>query len=693
MISEKIKKQTYRLDIDGLRAFAVLAVIINHFSKEALPGGFLGVDIFFVISGFVITSSLNKKKSTNFLVFIFSFYERRIKRLIPALISFVLITSLLICFFNPEPGSSLITGLSSLFGFSNIYLFLKNTDYFAASTELNVFTHTWSLGVEEQFYLIFPLLCWCSGFSKEKSKGSKYFFLLILFLTITSLLTFIHLYQINQFAAYYLLPSRFWEIATGSLLFLGINTNNPFKKILKVIPCHFILLAIIFLMFLPASSANYSIIFTVLLTSLLIASLKKNTLIYDVLTNKKIVYLGSISYSLYLWHWSILSISRWTIGISWWTVPIQISLIYFISVFSYEKIENPLREKIWSKKKWVTIFKGILTLIFSGLAIFILGKPLKGKTFLGNETLEVDQKIQLKQPYFQNLRISSDCHDMEFKNGYDHQKVLTSCLIEDDDNLRTIFFIGDSHMHSLWLGAEFIANKTNSNLFTFTTGSTLFPPIKYFRPDNKEKLLLNNSIFKSLQNEVINMVEEGDIIFISVRMPYHFGKDWYEYKASEFRYFDNNNKVVLRDSKQQHFEDWLQAIDKFTTFLGKRGVKVVINTPSPEFPLAKNKQCLSQNLQWFNKFNKSSCKTNLDFYTSPNGQYYEIIKGLNEIASKHENLYLFNLLKLMCPNSLCSYSLNGKLLYRDKDHISNYGSLFIYGPKVIEFINRNKLIK
>ena len=129
-------KSRYRPEIDGLRAFAVIAVIINHFNKEILPNGYLGVDIFFVISGFVITSSLYQRPSKNFKDFISGFYERRIKRLVPALSVFVLIMSIAICLFNPEPILSLRTGLTSLFGLSNLYLLKESTDYFALSTEL-----------------------------------------------------------------------------------------------------------------------------------------------------------------------------------------------------------------------------------------------------------------------------------------------------------------------------------------------------------------------------------------------------------------------------------------------------------------------------------------------------------------------------------------------------------------------------
>ncbi|MFM9088559.1 MAG: acyltransferase family protein, partial [Cyanobium sp.] len=150
----------YRPEIDGLRALAVIAVILNHIQPSLLPSGYLGVDIFFVISGYVITGSLINKEAASIGDQLSSFYVRRIKRLFPALITCIVITAILICLFNPEPAESLQTGMAALLGGSNLYLFERATDYFASSTQLNVFTHTWSLGVEEQFYFFYPIFLW-----------------------------------------------------------------------------------------------------------------------------------------------------------------------------------------------------------------------------------------------------------------------------------------------------------------------------------------------------------------------------------------------------------------------------------------------------------------------------------------------------------------------------------------------------
>ena len=135
-------KNHYYPSIDGLRSLAVIAVIINHFGKSWLPSGYLGVDIFFVISGFVITSALSNKKGVKLSSFLRDFYSKRIKRLFPALALCVLITSFFISFFNPSPWAHLVTGLASLFGVSNIELYLNATNYWGQSASLNPFTHT-----------------------------------------------------------------------------------------------------------------------------------------------------------------------------------------------------------------------------------------------------------------------------------------------------------------------------------------------------------------------------------------------------------------------------------------------------------------------------------------------------------------------------------------------------------------------
>ena len=218
-------QKRYRSELDGLRAFAIIAVIINHFNKEILPSGYLGVDIFFVISGYVICSSIYRRENNHFLEFLTSFYARRLKRLIPALIFFIIVISILVSIFGYDNLPISKTSISALFGFSNVSLLLDSTDYFSQSIELNPFAHTWSLGVEEQFYFVFPCMVWLSGFAQKSKNSVRYLFWIILFLSILSLSLFSYLFTSDvgllESGGYFLMPSRFWEIASGCLVFLG----------------------------------------------------------------------------------------------------------------------------------------------------------------------------------------------------------------------------------------------------------------------------------------------------------------------------------------------------------------------------------------------------------------------------------------------------------------------------------------
>ena len=219
-LKDEKMNQGYRPEIDGLRAVAVIAVIINHLNEGWLPSGYLGVDIFLLISGYVVTGSLYRRKGQKEKL-IENFYKRRVKRILPALISMVVITGLVATILATISITSWRTGITSLFGFSNIYLSLKATDYFAQAINLNPFAHTWSLGVEEQFYLIFPIIVLLSGNFKTEKDENK-FISIIAIITIISFGIFAtDIYQGNE-GGYFNLQNRFLEISLGSILFIKL---------------------------------------------------------------------------------------------------------------------------------------------------------------------------------------------------------------------------------------------------------------------------------------------------------------------------------------------------------------------------------------------------------------------------------------------------------------------------------------
>ena len=661
-MSNRSNNTLYRPEIDGLRAFAVIAVIINHFDQQFLSNGFLGVDIFFVISGFVITSSLSNREITNFFEFISGFYARRIKRIIPALIIFVCLVSVLICFFNPYSSEALITGGTSLLGLSNIYLLKISTNYFAESTQLNPFTNTWSLGVEEQFYFLYPLLIWFSGYGKKTRNGHKNLLITLSFLTTISLLAFIYFYNVNQPLAYFSMPTRFWEIAVGCILFLVLQKKKSFSKNLNLFLSLFSLFIILIILFLPFSTALYSTLLVVFFTILLIATLRKNQLLYKLFASRSVVFIGLISYSLYLWHWGILSISRWTIGISFYTVPFQIILILLISVFFYLTVEKPLRTIEWSKNNLYTLLKGLVILFTISFPLLNFSKFLEGKFYLGKNNIDLNDPY-----YFPNID-NPNCIKKDPKNT--REILVAKCYSLINKAKRTLFFAGDSHTQALLNSAEFISNEINSN-FSYIVLRATVPNI------NSQKIISNLIDIDSISYEIINNVNEKDILIITNLLPGRFFKDWH-IKGK-------------RNSMKSNFNNWINTLDMFLANLSKKNVKVIMLNSTPDFPNAINLECESINPQWFNKLGKKECKIPLDEFQKNNKIYSYINKKLDIQKLKHENFFVFDALTLMCPNSSCNYSLNDELLYRDNNHLSSYAARNIIAPNLIEFIRKNNL--
>ena len=663
-------KSTYRPEIDGLRAFAVVAVIINHFNKEILPNGYLGVDIFFVISGFVITSSLYKKPSKNFKDFISGFYERRLKRLIPALSVFVLLTSITICLFQLNPELTLWTGLTSLFGLSNLYLLDKSTDYFAQSTELNVFTHTWSLGVEEQFYILFPFLIWFSGFGRQKKNGARNLFLIIFVLTIVSLIGFVYLYPINQSAAYFLMPTRFWEMALGCLLFIGVQRRNSIEKSLKKVPPLLALSLMIGVMYLPVSLATVSTIAVVFLSALLIICLKKGTLAYKFFTNSKLVYVGLISYSLYLWHWGVLSISRWTIGIHWWSVPFQIVLMFGLAMISYKYIETPFRNKNRFGGKWKTIVIGGIVVVSVSAGLIALIEPLKGKLYTGKKL----EKIKIKRP---SKLFGDKCLENISKN--------TSCISIDNKSKQTLWMLGDSHATTLELAGEKVANTLGMNFKLYAASGTAFPPVRKYRKAVKKRHLQSFEDFKLVEIELLKKLKFGDVILLSMRMPYHFGGTYYELPPSDFIYIRKDGSF---GSQENYFDEWISSVLNLANIAQKKGAKIIIQTPTPEWEKELNKFCTKNN-EWFNITQKRNCKITSKFFIDENnGLYRHIFRKLNELSRVHVNVYLFDTYKIVCPGKICSFTRDGIDIYSDDDHISPLWARDELSPQIDQFIKK-----
>ena len=680
--SVRSTKSKYRPEIDGLRAFAVISVIINHFNKELLPSGYLGVDIFFVISGYVITSSLTDRKDESFGAFIAGFYERRIKRLAPALIMFVMVASVFICLFNPEPQPSIRTGISSLFGVSNIQLFSRAIDYFAQSTELNPFTHTWSLGVEEQFYVVFPLLFWFSGFGRQEVNGARNIFLWIGLLALGSLAAFVYLYQANQPAAYFLMPTRFWEMAAGCIIFVGFQTRPIIEKILEKVPPLLVIAAMLGVMLLPIDVAIQATISIVLLTLILIACLKRGTAVFRVFTHKRVVYLGLLSYSLYLWHWGVLSISRWTIGIHWWTVPLQISCMLLFAASSYRWIESSARKGKWFETKSVTIATGVTAIIAAALFCYALSRMLGGRIYLGKKTGTIGSGMSKS---FTGGKINiTECFDFsDISKAFDH------CIERSKPYLkypRTLWVMGDSHAFTNLSGLRRTVKLIHADLRLVARSGTAFPPpLNYvkLRMMKKAEDKVSFLFMKHARDRLIASVMPGDVVIILVRYPYHFGPDTGT-QQTVFTYQLESGKAV-DGSKSKYFQGWLSEVDRLSMLLKLKNASLVVMGPVPEW-----KDVFTRcDEQWFHfSMLPSGC-------TASKGSMAHFYQGslepLRGLARRRTNLFIFDTLSAICPSGICKVKEDiGEYLYTDDNHLSDYGSSKFIAPALAQFIEKRQ---
>jgi peptidoglycan/LPS O-acetylase OafA/YrhL len=506
------KSSSYRPEIDGLRAIAVTAVIVNHINGSYLPGGFLGVDIFFVISGYVITASLFRHRFESFADFIGNFYLRRLKRLLPALVIFVGILSILICLVNPSPGLSLQTGLASLVGISNIILYRLKTDYFAGSTELNVFTHTWSLGVEEQFYLLFPFIFWFSGFGSRGKGGFKRFAIIMAVLTTASLLIFVWLKFKSPQAAFFLMPPRFWELGLGCLLFISEQS-----KIIGQVPSLIswpALVVLVVCLWLPAKFSLLSTLGVAFSSTLLIASLVSNRTVTRFLSNSSLVGVGLISYSLYLWHWGVLSLSRWTIGIHGWTIPFQLVLMFGLAYSSYRWVEKPLRAAAWSAQPQTSFLYGAFGVGAAAALIGILVAPMKGKLFLG-KTNELQTQSYLKNQ-----------HSIELCNFFEDPATVRSepgsCGFRPEKEKRMVYLVGDSHIYQFRHAIATYASQRGLGLHGVWGNACPFPELPSFAFSSHARTPLCRQQQKALANKLQSTVKKGDIVFIGNYLTYYF---------------------------------------------------------------------------------------------------------------------------------------------------------------------------
>jgi peptidoglycan/LPS O-acetylase OafA/YrhL len=689
---EMTKPFNYRPEIDGLRAIAVIAVIINHANPGLLPSGYLGVDIFFVISGYVITNSLSKGSAKNLGDLLLTFYSRRIKRLFPALIVCVLLTALLICLFDPSPAESLKTGIAALVGGSNLYLFQRATDYFAPSSQLNVFTHTWSLGVEEQFYFFYPVLLWYAlkpppgrrllnvcgvlfavsfmGLVLGKVyKGSALAFLpgginslyllapyavvaLVIPISATfkpwnshqrnakvwltvlaalSLSFFYWAYDRDFAAAYFLMPARFWELAAGCLLFLWFQNRQPAK--LPAGSDLLVILAMLAALFLPESMGKQATILLVALTTFLMACLRPTAVIYPFLTHPWVLRIGVISYSLYLWHWSVLSLSRWTIGMHPISLSLQLVVMLLLALASYHWIEQPFRSPKLLASRLKILGSGITAAAVAIAVMFALDSQAKQLSLDRRFPSDLAEQLAKGVAEFHTNRI-------------DHRvdpNLLTKGLTLNDAGgplpRPRVYLLGDSH-------ADHYKNALQAMLpDRGVGGGSIGWRCGYISPRDIEPLtrqwMTGCEDYKIFIDGFLDSeLQPGDVVIVAQR--------WNEKKVG------NHLATVL---------------DKLASRLATKDVTLILIDDVPE--LAVENPLLCEKRPW-RPFPMPGCFQSLAT-VNRNQEKMDLIG--TSLQQSHANVQYLKLRQLYCDGSVCGPYVKGTMIYRDNNHLNRAGSL------------------
>ncbi len=674
--SKELVRPKYRADIDGLRAVAVLLVVGFHAFPDLIKGGFIGVDIFFVISGFLISTIIYQSMEKDKFSFM-TFYRRRVQRIFPALfIIFVF------CFIFgwfvlwADEYKQLGKHIAGGAGFISNFIFWNESSYFDNLAETKPLLHLWSLGIEEQFYFFWPLILWGAMKKKINLLGVTLTVILI------SFLLNIKGFRTDTVATFYSPQTRFWEMLCGSLLaWITLYKPNAFSDIknkiifwigkniyrgaLEVHASSFRnaqsilgILLIIFSLFRLTKKSYFPgiwALFPTLGAVLIISAGSYAWLNRTVLSNRVLVWFGLISFPLYLWHWPLLSFARIiesnTPSVATRTSLVVLSII--LAWLTYKLIEKPLRASDHSNMKFFTLI--LLMILIGGIGYFTEfsnGYPLR----------EVNNLSAVKKdsgsdgdtagaPVLNKCGLSSE-----------EQNLFSGCYVDSRQPVKYAL-LGDSKAGALISGL--IRTSTRHGRWIFIGGNG--------KNGTSTPVISNNEIYKSNQlltplavkTISLNKNIEKVVLVAAIR-----------------QLFQLKNDVDINDlQNSKNYDVALEGLQNTIDVLKKAKKKIVIVEDNPTLPHPED--CLQRStsanaLNYLFSFSKSmrneKCFLSMAHHLESSRKYRNLLSDLEKRNSG--DVVIFYTAKILCDEKfgVCEISKNGRLLYGITDHVSDYGA-------------------
>ena len=544
------KKTKYLPSIDSLRAIAVIAVMIYHIDANYLPGGFLGVDLFFVLSGYLISSLIIKEYKSTGTVNLYNFYVRRARRLLPAVYFMITVILIIITLFN---GVLLKKSyLDALFGYiysSNWWYIFHKLDYFDSFGSQSPFKHLWSLAIEEQFYMFFPLIFLIFNRKSKANNGNnklnKNFIYVVLSLILVSLIAHILLFDINNInRIYFGTDTRAFSLlvgVVGAILYPMDKLSERTTKKDNITYSIVSLVSILVLIGIMITTSEYNtwlyrggfLLVAIIGLIIIISSGRQYTIMSKLLSFKPFVFIGKISYSLYLWHFPILVVTTPVSEIgnpNLFYVTLRIILIFLVATGSYMFVETPIR-KLGFVNYINLLFKKIMKLknntkkiIFASIAlvavVFTMGVFGKSVPYLSTAFV-TEMNSNKESQFISNNNDNNTNNSSENKSDSNNQESNKS----EDKKYSSLLVIGDSltvdigeKIKEKYPGA-IIDGKISRQL---TAATALADQYANYNNENTAVIfqLGTNGFFTESQvEELVKKFDKADIYFVNVKVP------------------------------------------------------------------------------------------------------------------------------------------------------------------------------